>query len=212
MKQKQPQDMGANNPLAVMQEGEKVLCDLKRHPVGIFTTYAFAGVLLAALAVIAFVVLPGATNAVNRNKVMGYAALGYLVIAVFVVGFTYIASIIYWGNRWIVTSDSITQVLQTGLFQKQSSQLSLGNLEDVTVEQNGVLPRIFNYGTLKAETAGERSKFIFLFTPNPTQEAQKILAAREEFELGHRGGKVIPRPQSQVIQNNSGIDSYEIPS
>lgn len=207
--------MGANNPLAVMQEGEQVLCDLKRHPIGIFGIYALAGILLIVLAVIAFVVIPGGADSASRSKATGVAALGFLVVAVLTLVFVYIANIVYWGNRWIVTSDSITQVLQTGLFHKQSSQLSLGNLEDVTVEQIGILPRMFNYGTLKAETAGERSKFMFIYTPNPNSEAQKILAAREQFELGHRGGKVLPRAgqsQSTPAADSSTIDSYEIPS
>jgi hypothetical protein len=43
---------------------------------------------------------------------------------------------------------------------------------------------MFNYGTLKAETAGERSKFAFPFTPNPNKCAQEILHARERFMAG----------------------------
>jgi hypothetical protein len=80
-------------------------------------------------------------------------------------------------------------VQQTALFNKQSSQLSLGNLEDVTVEQNGILTHMFNYGVIKAETAGERSKFTFRYCPNPNLYAQQILNAREQFEQSHRGGK-----------------------
>jgi uncharacterized membrane protein YdbT with pleckstrin-like domain len=75
----------------------------------------------------------------------------------------------------------VTQVQQTGLFNKQSSQLSLENLEDVTAEKNGILAQMFNFGVIKCETAGERSKFVFPFCPNPTYYAQEILNARERF-------------------------------
>jgi hypothetical protein len=93
------------------------------------------------------------------------------------------------GNRWIITSDSITQVNQTSLFNKQSSQLSLANLEDITVEQNGIIQSVFGFGTLRAETAGERSKFMFQYCPNPNSYAQQNLNAREQFEQ-FRGGHV----------------------
>src|SRR6202011_6093270 len=96
------------------------------------------------------------------------------------------ATRIYWGNSWIVTSDSVTQVSQTSLFKRQSSQLSLIHLEDVTAEQNGVLAHMFNYGLLRVETAGERSKFTFTFCPNPNFYAREILAAREAFEQNRR--------------------------
>ncbi len=70
------------------------------------------------------------------------------------------------------------------MFDKQSSQLSLGNLEDISAEQNGILTHMFNYGAVRVETAGERSKFFFNFCPNPNYYAQQILTARETFEQG----------------------------
>ncbi len=54
----------------------------------------------------------------------------------------------------------------------------------MTAEQNGILAKMFNYGVLKAETAGEHSKFTFTNCPNPTLYAQQIIQAREEFAQG----------------------------
>jgi hypothetical protein len=79
----------------------------------------------------------------------------------------------------VVTSDSLTQISQTSLFNRQSSQLALVNIEDVTAEQNGILAHMFNYGVIRVETAGERSKFVFTYCPNPNFYAQQILQARE---------------------------------
>jgi hypothetical protein len=153
--------------------------------------YLTSGGILVVLAVLAFVVLPGASGN-NQSQIMALAGIAYIIVAAAVLGFVFIANIIYWGNHWVVTDDSITQVSQTGLFSKQSAQLSLGNLEDVTSEQNGLLAQLFKFGTLKAETAGERSKFMFPFCPKPNYYAQKILAAREIFERDHHGGKQVP--------------------
>lgn len=183
------------NPLAAMRPGEEVICEIKRHPIGLIGTYGIVGIFLIVMAVFTFVLAPDLFPGMSRSQAIGATSIIFLILAAISLGFLFVFNIVYAGNRWIVTSDSITQVQQNGLFDKQSSQLSLANLEDVTTEQNGILTHIFNYGVIKAETAGERSKFRFTYAPNPNYYAQKILAAREEFEQGHHGGKQVPYEQ-----------------
>lgn len=187
------------NPLAVTQPGEQTICEVKRHPIGMLTTYITSGVMLVVLAVLAFIVVPHVAGSDNQSKALAAGGLVFIVLAALVLVFVFIANKVYWGNHWIVTSDSITQISQVSLFSKQSSQLSLGNLEDVTVQQRGILQQLFKYGTIRAETAGERSKFMFPFCPNPNYYAQKILAAREVFEQAHHGGKQEPYQPAQPL-------------
>lgn len=179
-----PQSPEIHNPLSVMQPGEKVICEIHRHPAGVLGLYVIAGTLLVALAVLMLVVVPN-VFAANRSSAMAASTVLFLVVASAVVGFVFIANKIYWGNRWILTSDSLTQISQTSLFNKQSSQLSLANLEDVTSGQYSMPAQLLKYGTLRVETAGERSKFTFPYCPTPDYYAQKILAAREAFERTH---------------------------
>lgn len=189
----QPQDQPAQtsqptpatavgNPLAAMREGEQIICEIKRHPIGIVGTYIGATLLFVLLALVGYLAIPSAVADYSTSKVYNYVTGGLLILLVIELLYVWIVNIVYRGNRWIVTSDSITQVTQTGLFAKRNSQLSMGNLEDITAEQNGILPSMFNYGILKAETAGEHSKFRFLYCPNPNYYAQCILKAREAFE------------------------------
>lgn len=168
------------NPLSAMQPGEREIFHIKRHPIGIIATYVIAGLMLLVLAVLLFVAGPSILSG-NKDQVNAVGAIVFAIGAVVIIAFSFISNIVYWGNAWILTDDSITQVRQNGLFDKQSSQLSLENLEDVTAEQNGILTHLFNYGVLKAETAGERSKFMFIYCPNPNYYAKMILEAREQF-------------------------------
>lgn len=178
----------AYNPLNVMQPDETVVCTVKRHPIGIMGVYIGTGFLLALLAVLAFIVAPNVLTDMSRSQVTAIGSVIFIVFAILSLAFAFISNTVYWGNSWTVTTDSLTQVTQTSLFNRQSSQLSLGNLEDVTAEQNGILTHIFNFGVLRVETAGERSKFMFLFCPNPNYYAKQILDAREKFEQ-RRGGE-----------------------
>lgn len=179
----QTQPLNTNNPLNATQAGERQIFDIKRHPIGLITMYASAAFTLFILTVIIFVFAP-ALLPNNKDLIMKFGSIVLLIFTVLVLGFVWVSHIVYWGNRWILTSDSLTQVSQFGLFDRQSSQLSLANLEDVTAKTNGILAKMFNFGILKVETAGEHSKFTFLYCPSPEKYAQQILMAREQFEQG----------------------------
>jgi uncharacterized membrane protein YdbT with pleckstrin-like domain len=186
-----PQDLederlqSVHNPLKVMQEGERVLCEIQRHPAGLWGLY-FSAALLSLMAITGAALIP--TLVPDASTQVREAAAFAVLILVLIVGlYTYIARTIYRGNRWVVTSDSITQITQVGLFNKRSSQLNLDNLEDVSADQSGMMQSALGYGTLKVETAGERSKFLFPFCPNPEEYAKKIIAAHEQFLVSKPG-------------------------
>jgi hypothetical protein len=167
-----------------MRANETVIFQVRRHPIGLLGIHIAAGMLLLVFAVIIYGVLPNVLTNIATSKIVAIGTLAFVVLAALVFGFLAITHRVYWGNMWILTDDSLTQVSQLSLFDKQSSQLSLASLEDVTVEQNGILPHMFNFGQIKAETAGEHSKFTFSYCPNPNQYARQILEARENFEQG----------------------------
>jgi hypothetical protein len=189
-----------SNELSVMQPGERVICDIKRHPIGIIGIYVAIVFMLFIAAVLAFILVPGTFGDTGSDQAQRYAAGLFAIVAVAGLLYSLVATYVYWNNKWVVTSDSITQVAQSGLFNRQSAQLGLESLEDITAEQNGMLTHIFHYGVLKAETAGHRSKFVFNYCPNPNFYAQKILEAREALE-GHGvthatvAAPVPPQPQ-----------------
>jgi len=173
------------NPLSAMGANEVVIFEVKPHPIGLLSMYLSFGllvVLVGAGAIAAPNVLTDVNVTTNTVRMIGLVA--FLFAVVFAGLFGTIAHIVYYGNRWVLTSDSLTQIQQNSLFNKQNSQLSLGNLEDITARQDGIMAHLFNYGVLRVETAGERSKFSFPYCPNPNFYAQKILQAREEFEQG----------------------------
>ena len=212
--QNQTQEVNVNNPLSSMQVGERNIFEVKRHPFGMFVTYLSAGFLIVIAAVVAFIVVPMAAPTGDKSQLETFGALGFIVFGLLVLGFVFVANKVYWGNRWILTSDSLTQVTQRSLFDKQNSQLSLGNLEDVTASQDGILAHMFGFGILRVETAGERSKFVFPYCPKPNLYAQQILSAREQFEQklkANEGGQMAPRGTNTNTAAEQ-IASYQVPT
>jgi hypothetical protein len=176
----------ANNA-SVLRPEETVICEIKRHPIGILGIYTVAGGLLIILAVLIVAAGPAVFSNSSRSQVLLAGLLIWLVAAVISAGFLMIAKKVYWGNTWTVTDEAITQVKRISLFDRQTSQLSFGNLEDVTAEQDGMFQQIFHYGSLSAETAAATDKFTFNYCPNPSYYVKTILEAREHFEQTRRG-------------------------
>jgi hypothetical protein len=178
------------NELSVMQPGERHICDIKRHPIGILSVYFIIGFVLVVIAVLGFGVFPSlfsSSGSVSSSQVTEVGAIIFLIVASICAVFGLISTRVYWGNKWVVTSDSVTQISQVSLFRRQSAQLSLASIEDVTAEQNGVLAQMFKFGVLKVETAGHREKFAFPYCPNPNFYAKCILEAREAYEMHLHG-------------------------
>jgi hypothetical protein len=211
--QPQPAPDGRNlDQMVVLQPGERVVCQIKRHPFGLAAQYVTSGIVILAAAAAAVFVSTQAdsmgTTLTSQATALIYGALGLLVALALLI--LMVSNYIYWKNSWIVTSDSLTQILQPSLFGRQVSQLSLNDLEDVTVQQRGIFQTMFNFGTLRAETAGERSKFVFIYCPKPNVYARDILVAREDFMNGKRYTPQ-PRPRSDSDDEAGPQQSTQTP-
>lgn len=178
--------------MVVLQPGEQVICHIKRHPFGIISTY-IGGLFAIGVAVGLGLLAPNIAESYNYQGDVNSMAIALVLLVSIAVGLAlFIATYVYWQNQWIVTDDSVTQINQDGLFGKRTGQLSMGHLEDVTVDKSGLIQTMFNFGTLKVETAGERSKFVFPYCPDPDMYARKILEVREAFMYRHDNRELNP--------------------
>ena len=161
-----------------VDDDEVLLGTIHKHSFGIFIVYTQAvfGCLLAlGLAVFLLPkILPSATA---YSTVVGFSALAIFFTFIIVVT----ATIVYRQSSIVITDKNITQILQSGLFARKVSQLTMANVEDVTAVQHGIFATMFDFGVLKVETAGEQANFIFNYCPRPGYYAKIILEAREKF-------------------------------
>lgn len=81
----------------------------------------------------------------------------------------------------VITNRSVVQIIQTGLLFHKVARLSMADVEDVSSEQKGILPKLFGYGSLTIETAGEEINFVFKYCVNPIHITEIILNARDQF-------------------------------
>lgn len=171
---------------------EVLIREVRKDPFGLFLIY-LAGT-SATLLVFIFLVL-GASgydlSSYSSAFGIGEGALrGMLVgvgffLTVFSIFLTVVAAFLYINNVVLVTSEKISQQLYLSLFNKKISQLSIADVQDVTVRQQGIFAHIFNYGTLTIETAGEQSNYTFTFTPEPYEAAKDLVGSHEQDVARH---------------------------
>lgn len=168
--------------LIEMDPQEKLVCIIKKHPVGLvpifLTGFLISIVVLTATLGFGIWFERQLDFQFDLPVGIGVSIIG-IIIAGLIIFFTFVASFIYQNNIIIVTSDKIAQIIYRNLVDRKISQLSLGDLQDVTVEQRGLAARLFKFGTLVIETAGEQNNYNFPYTPLPYECAKELVEARE---------------------------------
>lgn len=164
---------------------EKLLGEIRKHPFGLFVIFLTGGLISLAL-MLSLMIVPllitedpvglGVDITSIRAIMVG---VGFL-LTVLAITMTAIAAYLFQANVVIVTSEKITQLLYKTIFDRNISQLSIGDVQDVTIKQVGIFARLFNYGTLTIETAGEQENYTFSFTPNPYETGKLIVGSHEE--------------------------------
>lgn len=173
-----------------LSEGEFVILDIKRHPVGLFipafTTIATIFFLLAAWISIPAVAEPDPVT--GTIPYIGTLSIIILSLIVLVGIFGYIAVWVYLRNTFYLTNESIIQEIQHGIFSKHEQTVSLGSIEDASYKQFGIWQTMFNYGTIRLSTEGEETTYRFQFVANPKQQIATVNNAIESFKNGRPVG------------------------
>lgn len=172
---------------------ERLHLEVRKHPVGLIMIY-LAG-FTASIVLFGFLVLGAASvdlgsfgNDVGVSGSVLQAsliALGFFM-TIFAIIITAVAAYIYNHNVLLITSEKVAQQLYLSLFNKKISQISIADVQDTTVRQDGILSHIFNYGTVTIETAGEQENYKFTFAPNP-YEVSKALTGSHEADVAQHG-------------------------
>lgn len=164
-------------------QNEQLIFELHKHVIGLVMVYLVGGfvtVLMFGLA-LASMSLNGDSMGIGIDlaTMRPIAILVTFILMILSLVATAIAGHLYRSNVIIVTSEKIAQFLYPTIFNRKISQLSIGDVQDVTVNQVGILPQMFNFGTIVIETAGEQDNYIFSFAPHPYESSKAIVGAHE---------------------------------
>lgn len=161
---------------------ERVLLLLRRHPVTQLGWIIVA--MLLALAPILFSSV-GLLDFLPPNYQLAATIGWYLILT----GFVLESFLTWFYNVYIITDERVIDVDFFNLLFKNISAAKIDNIEDVTAETGGLMASVFNYGTVKIQTAGAVTEFDFEDVPQPakvTAFLNEMLLEEEREKLENR--------------------------
>lgn len=175
------------HPELNLSAGEYIISAVRRHPIGLVIPLGI-GALLIALSLILM------TNYVSFAEYFRFsgAAANPDFIAMPVIFFVILVMLgmvviyyVYVSNKFFLTNESVIQEIQVTLFSKLEQTVSLGNIEDASFTQHGILQYLFNYGSIRLSTEGDETTYRFTYVANPKMHIAALNNAIEAFKNGH---------------------------
>lgn len=173
-------------PLLNLSEGEYVIQAVRRHPIGLILPLAAGTLAIGLLLSLLF----NYDIFVEKMAVTGILASAAAVavpilVLVAIIGLgMFIAYYVYVNNKFFLTNESVIQELQVSLFSRQEQTVSLGNIEDASYTQHGILQQVLNYGDIRLSTEGDETTYRFTYVANPKSHIARLNNAVEAFKNG----------------------------
>lgn len=181
---KRHDDSIAKYPSLNLSEGEYIINEIRRHPIGMVGILGVAG-LLILLVIGAMAAYPSFAeqSMVNLPPFSSFVVPALLFIVLIALG-GYIALYVYLSNKFFLTNESVIQEIQTSLFARHEQTVSLANIEDASYRQHGILQSLLDYGSIRLSTEGEETTYRFYYVSNPKKQIATLNNAVEAFKNG----------------------------
>lgn len=169
-----------------LSEYEYVIQAVRRHPIGLVIPIFF-GVILLVIALIALSSYPAIAETLNLRGALANissVAVPLLLFCVLVIIGMYIVYYVYMNNKFFLTNESVIQEIQVSLFSRHEQTVSLGNIEDASFYQQGIIQQLFDYGSIRLSTEGEETTYRFTYVARPKEHIAVLNNAVEAFKMG----------------------------
>ena len=146
-------------PFLKLEENEYVEFAFKRARIwlNLILGSLAAGLILILLAFL--LVLLGQSSIDSTGVSFLWIILGALLAAVLLAGLFTI--IVYRGNKLFVTNKHVIQMIMVSPLANSLNMIDLSSIEDTSFSQNGIMQKIFGYGTFRLSTVGEETTYTF---------------------------------------------------
>lgn len=186
-----------------LNEGEEILRVAHRHPVGVtfkivpHLVFLVSFWMLFTLSYIPFLstfdwyvaIIPFIRLVLIAGVIIGWLTINTTIL------------LIYFLSSFILTNQRVVKIKQEGIFSRLMFIADLDRVQDVQVEQRGLIPHFYNYGTLRVETASEAGEVFFKELPHPSDFQRDIFNAINASQAAHGS----PRAPGEASGNTMGL-------
>lgn len=173
-------------PMLNLSDAEYVISAVRRHPIGLILPLSMGALLIAmALTILSgypvIVASLGLTGGLANVSVVTIPVL--LFCAIVALGM-FVVYYVYVNNKFFLTNESVIQEIQVSLFSRHEQTVSLGNIEDASFSQQGIMQQIFDYGSIRLSTEGDETTYRFTYVAHPKPHIATLNNAVEAFKNG----------------------------
>lgn len=168
-----------------LSQGEFVILDIKRHPIGMIIPISITALL--ALTILTFTAIYPDIASRGLVDYLPSPIIVFMVGVVMTIATVVGGAVVLWvylRNHFYMTNESVIQEVQESIFSYVEQSVSLGSIEDASFRQSGILPIMFNYGTIRLSTEGDETTYIFRYVSNPKRQISTLTKAIESFKNG----------------------------
>jgi uncharacterized membrane protein YdbT with pleckstrin-like domain len=167
--------------MITIQPDERVILEAHRHWLALLRNIIMS---------IFLVILPFVIFSVLNKIGIPVVELGLLPLFVFLTSawafviwiFFYVAWTDYYLDILVLTDKRLIDVEQRGLFSREVSELRIENIQDATVQVNGLLETLLDLGSIHVQTAASSREFVIKHVPHPSKVKDIILGHYDKMK------------------------------
>lgn len=146
-------------PFLTIEEGEYVEFAFRRARVCLMMILGSTALGLIVVLLAFLLTLMGREMLDEMGKNFLFIILAALLAAALIIGA--IALRIYNGNKLFITNRRVIQLVMSTLVSSSVNMIDLTAVEDVSFRQDGIMQKLFNFGTLRLATVGDETTYTF---------------------------------------------------
>lgn len=174
-------------PTLNLSEGEHVIKEIRRHPIGLVPIIGAASlVFVAGLVLLLLYPMIEKSAAPGAFPPFSSIVLPVAMVIIFIALIAYAAATIYNANRFFLTNESVIEEIQNSLFARKEKTVGLHSIEEVTFRQDNIFQNMFDYGTVLMTIEGH-TIYTFQYVGNPKALVDLLVNTIEDSKRGGHG-------------------------
>lgn len=176
-------------PFLKLEDDEFVEFALSRSKISLLITVGGIAIGLAIALIVFLFVLMGQPTIDDMGRNFLYIILSALIIAALLAAG--VALMIYRGNKLFITNKHVIQMVMSSPVATSTNIIDLSSIEDASFSQNGIMQKLFHYGTFRLATVGDETTYTFPYSDISPVELKEVSKLISEAKKKKKGDEII---------------------
>ena len=159
-------------PFLTLEDDEYVEFAFKRAQICLMLIIGGTALGLIVVLLAFLLTLLGQSMLDEMGKNFLFIILSALLVAAVIIG--WVALRVYRGNRLFITNRHVIQIIMNTLVSSSVNIIDLQSVEDASFRQDGIMQKLFHYGTLRLATVGDETTYTFKYSDIKPSELREV--------------------------------------